>query len=722
MRTEISLNGLPTYPDGTTIKLNTVNYFFGKNGSGKTTFCNFIHDNPNTLIDNNQELVTYDQNFRETKIINGMAGIYTFGDNNPTLLKEKQSVLDTIKTEIKEKEAHENSRKGYIASKEKAFDSFADRIWQYKSELIQNYGKEVFKGYNSEKRKFADEVLKTFEESSKATGDLSKIDEYWDIINNDKTEGEPEHKLILVRSTYDFENYKLLSEPIISDSDNDLNKYYEKLNNLDWVKNGRGLLSYSDNHCPFCNSLLDESFKKQFKGIFSEVYGEKIASLNTIVEEYTEYLDEVIKDLGEIASNSYAGHDYSDFNIKSIALEKSVSEIKSNLEKKKSEPMRILSIIDLKTSIEDVNRDIENINSLIRAHNKLVEERKKLPDVLSKLIWKKFSTDNYEYCASQKKQLNGIESKIRSEGESVNLCAGTIEKLEERVRELNKTISNIELTVSGINNLLQNFGFTNFRLAVDSDNPGTYVINRPSGGNNDIKTLSEGEYKLVSLLYLYYYLNGSLSDTESTKHFVVVMDDPVNSMDSDTMNIASTLTKSLIAMTVDNNSRIDQMVIFTHNVFFYKEIEYRSSSNSARISYHLITKKNNISRIDTTKRSKIYSNYELLWSEYCESNSPTSSLNCMRRILEYYFKSLVGTESLDDCRSKFDVKDQIIFDALINALNSGSHSIFDPIDTYVDDEQIERYKTIFKQIFEYNSSVGHYNKMMQKYESGSNCL
>lgn len=130
------------------------------------------------------------------------------------------------------------------------------------------------------------------------------------------------------------------------------------------------------------------------------------------------------------------------------------------------------------------------------------------------------------------------------------------------------------------------------------------------------------------------------------------------------------------------------------------------------VSYHHIIKNKSQSTIITTTKSRIHSNYEQLWLEYKSDNSPVSKLNCMRRIMEYYFRLLIGVESYDDVRSKIDECDQIMFDGLTNMLNSGSHSVFDPIDSNLDEDTIERYKEMFKRIFELTGNIGHYNSMM----------
>lgn len=85
----------------------------------------------------------------------------------------------------------------------------------------------------------------------------------------------------------------------------------------------------------------------------------------------------------------------------------------------------------------------------------------------------------------------------------------------------------------------------------------------------------------------------------------------------------------------------------------------------------------------------------------------------MRRILENYF-GMLGNRRDDLIIDRFDtLEEKIICRALFNWINDGSHSINDDlfIDSYTD--SIEKYKKVFKQIFEKTNNLAHYNMMMQ---------
>ena len=84
----------------------------------------------------------------------------------------------------------------------------------------------------------------------------------------------------------------------------------------------------------------------------------------------------------------------------------------------------------------------------------------------------------------------------------------------------------------------------------------------------------------------------------------------------------------------------------------------------------------------------------------------------MRRIIENYFR-ILGKYGDDDLIQKFDNKEeQDICKSLISWINDGSHNFADDLFIEVQDDTIEKYLTVFKDIFKKTDNLGHYNMMM----------
>lgn len=128
-------------------------------------------------------------------------------------------------------------------------------------------------------------------------------------------------------------------------------------------------------------------------------------------------------------------------------------------------------------------------------------------------------------------------------------------------------------TVNAINGILDRFGFLRFSLAADPARQGTYRIIR-SDGSDASKTLSEGEYTFISFLYFYHLCFGSHEGSGLFQNKILVIDDPISSLDSSVLFVVATLVKDIIAKCRKDEAGIKQVVILTHNIHFHKEITY----------------------------------------------------------------------------------------------------------------------------------------------------
>jgi len=131
--------------------------------------------------------------------------------------------------------------------------------------------------------------------------------------------------------------------------------------------------------------------------------------------------------------------------------------------------------------------------------------------------------------------------------------------------------------------------------------------------------------------------------------------------------------------------------------------------------YWIVRKNNNISTFTSyEKKNPIQTSYQLLWQEIQdkEKNSIVTIQNTMRRIIENYFKILGDYNKV--IVDKFDKhEEQMICKSLLSWINDGSHSISDDLYIEIQDNTIDKYLEVFKQIFIKTDHAGHYNMMMK---------
>lgn len=698
--------------------LNKINYIYGGNGVGKTTISNYINSLTNTKTsteleneysncssdyNSEEKIFVYNQKFSENVIVEKqIPGIFSLGEN--AKLYEEQ-LEEYMKSKINNEKKLENANRNLIIAKDELANSknkFIDYLWRIyrdkESELYSVFNKTAFYNRNN-KQKFYEQYQNDKKDFDKLSPQLS-IDELINrtekVYDTDLSQVSLISEFKLSTDTLDFDIFK---EEIIGTENIDFSEMINSLNIQDWVAKGTDIIE--ENHmtqCPMCQRELTDNIVANLKNYFDSTYTEKIEILNKSVALYKNYYSELRNLLVELKENDFLSRN----SIVEIELEAETINNKNEkiLESKLANPSTKQEIENFDDVLDNLRLLIKNANSSIEDHNKIVNNRSESKQRLIKEVKinffklaNKYSKEYFESIETNQKKVNGININIEKVSKS-------IKEIDTEVEKIKNKISGIEFTVSDINKQLQLFGFYNFKVKVMNET--SYSLIRENGdlvSNN----LSEGEKTFISFLYFYHTI---IKDKDSKK--IIVIDDPISSLDSSILYVVSSTIKQLVKK--KENLNIDQLIISTHNTYFFKEITYKSDNNLT--NYYILRKNKGISYIKKYKNNPINSSYELLWKELKEAKEkPNSSVpNIMRRILEEYF-TFLGNKKLDELVQAFDEEEQIIADSLIKFSHDGTHRIKD--DLYVEQtgETYEKFYNVFEELFKKNNQHSHYQMM-----------
>ena len=330
-------------------------------------------------------------------------------------------------------------------------------------------------------------------------------------------------------------------------------------------------------------------------------------------------------------------------------------------------------------------------------------------------VWR-FLVEEYKVqIIAYNKDISGKDTGINKLNAQLQSKRNDYSSLKSEIIELSKTVTSIQPTIDEINKLLVSYGFLNFKIMPSSEE-GFYQIQRDNGELAE-STLSEGEITFITFLYFLQLAKGGNTEENVNDERILVIDDPISSLDSNVLFVISTLIKEIIKNVKNDIGNIKQIIILTHNVYFHKEVSFEGNNRGPgqRPYYWILRKNNKISTIHPyNENNPIQSSYELLWREIKEwqDNSGTTIQNTMRRILENYF-SILGKNRDDILISKFEThEEKDICRSLLSWINEGSHTL--PDDMYIElpDGMITKYLKVFKDIFMLTDNIGHYNMMM----------
>ncbi|MFC7061040.1 AAA family ATPase [Halobacillus seohaensis] len=719
MISEIILRNVATY-DNEGVKLSDlekVNYFYGSNGSGKTTISEVLRNNNQysdchiNQTDPEYKTLVYNRNFVEENFRQNenIKGIFTLGKDQ----KDTMDSITKIKEDIVKHTDKINGLRGALEEKQEERDNneiaFSDECWKIKNKYEPHF-KEAFIGYKNSKKN----LVKKFIEERDSKKDLKSFEEL-----TQRREKLFERSLVKVdtlqpiQSNYNLENIDLLKRKIIGAEDVDIANLIKELNISDWVLQGHNHMQNTDGVCPFCQQQLPDELDAKLHNYFDQTYSDQINRLKHLSERYELYIDDVISQSIKL-NNTTNGY------LKNKKIEDITSLIEAKkkdninlLKSKLNEPSKVVVLQDFSENIDEINQEVEEANKLIKENNTLVTNAKEAKKDLLADIWKYLFEQNKESYNSFKSNDDQLATGINGRNIGLKNKIKHREQLREEVSQLQMQVTNIEHSVNEINKRLRSFGFTNFKLDTASEK-GHYKIVRENGEDVE-NTLSEGEKTFITFLYFYNLLKGSTDSGEVTTNKVVVIDDPISSLDSNILFIVSNLIREIIEETKNNTGETKQLILLTHNIYFHKEVSFtRPNQPFSDESFWIVRKTNNKSYVQQYDENPIKSSYELLWKELVllKNQSLITTQNVMRRILENYF-TFFGGINLTDIVNKFEDEEKSICRSLISWLHDGSHHINEDLFVERSTDTVERYLEVFMQIFYKMGHDSHYEMMMK---------
>lgn len=706
--------------------LKKVNFIYGANGCGKTTISNYLHDNTNfdncsTNWKNGQELKTlvYNKEFRLRNFGNGkIGGVFTLGEATTeqiAAISQKVEELKIIKADGLKKRETLNAQ---IQKKENLENEFKETTWTKIYKKYETTFKEAFTG-SLQKESFKNKLLTEFSSNTKTLLSIEELKEKAKTIFGKVPQSITPINVIEFDKIIEIENNPIWKKIIVGKADVDIAKLIQKLNINDWVNQGRNYIQ-EDSTCPFCQQeTISEDFKKQLEDYFDETYLSDLNTIKTLKEEYNSLMSNFVNELNNLETNQKTFHETKlNTDRFSAYLKTLISQNTTNgeyLNNKTKEPSRSIELISVKEQLDLIAELIVNANIEITKHNNIVANFTTEKISLTQSIWKyiieefrtditKFNTDN-----------NGLQIGNTALQGQLTAKLKEFSDLDLEIKNLSKNVTSIQPTINEINRLLKSYGFLSFEI-VPSLEEGFYQIQREDGTIAEA-TLSEGEITFITFLYYLQLAKGGSSEETVNDERILVIDDPISSLDSNVLFVVSTLIKDIIKSIKSDAGNIKQIILLTHNVYFHKEVSFIDGRTKfcSKTNFWILRKNDKFTNIQSfVMENPIKSSYELLWQELKNENVKSSITvqNIMRRIIENYFK-LLGKYGDDDLIQKFTTKEeQEICSSLISWINDGSHSINDDLFVELQDRTIENYKKVFKDIFVLTNHEGHFNMMM----------
>ena len=559
---------------------------------------------------------------------------------------------------------------------------------------------------------------------------------------------------------------ELLSKRIVSSSDTDFARFIKALNATDWVRQGHEKYHNTpDGKCPYCQQKMPATFEKDLADCFDESYQQEVSALGQLLQAYKTAGNNLWRVLQDNLQDVYPKIDPTEYRDKMTILKNAIGANIQIIEQKIKEPSSEVLLDPITPYLEELNELIVGFNIQIKENNDIVNAARTKKKECTEQVWELMAFRVGDTIAKYNSDLEKVLDDQKKIDDAAKKKQAYAMSLAEKINELNKHTVNTEEAIANMNKMLRDSGFQGFSIQEHPASKNQYQIVREDGAVAD--RLSEGERNFIAFLYFCNLVHGSgctrdaqviitnhgeemITDGRDMRDKIVVIDDPVSSMDSSTLFIVSSLVRQMISICLNNvtlgekpekGDYIKQIFILTHNAYFHREVTVNQEKNYLRVSFYLITKYDNKSVIkhcitkneaapsEKKNYNPVQNSYAALWTEYNEVKSSITLKNVIRRILEYYFIQICGYDGhtlqdiilvknrhrfvkvIDESTGEEDTIELRMVSSMINYLAADSFGVNEGLHFVEDSIAPEIYKDLTKRIFEAMGQPQHYQMM-----------
>lgn len=721
MISKIVLNGVASYKKEAVLDTDKkVNLLYGLNGTGKSTFSEFLYDQTGARfsqcsiegLEENDTVLVYNQKFVQDTFYEpeGIHGIFTLSKGNA----DAQKVIDTTSAEVKkltEQKRKIEEKKTKDEQKHLGeIEEYKKQVWKIKTEYtggdrVLEFCLDGLKGNKDTLFKHIVSLEKPEGELDYSVDDLKK--------EAQQLQGEAQSRQLLLKvliNVEDIEQSELLSKVIVGNNNSSVASLIETLGNSDWVNTGIKYVHIDGEKgvCPFCQQkTITQNFLEQINAYFDESYNRDKSQIEQMISRYDAEIKKATDFFNVIKDDSFLEKNKAKIESLSANLISVLEHNLNALREKAKTPSIQVSLQPTNEIIESINSIIENANNEITLYNQRIADIKgsksKIRDSFWCLMRKEYNSVIELYAANEK----AYEQSVKNAQEELQTKISEINTNIALIEENRKKTVNIDEAVENIKNGLIDIGITDFTIEKYSEEEALYRLKREDSDEDVFKTLSEGEKMVISFLYFIELCKGESTAEKASNKKIVVIDDPISSLSHIyVFNIGRLIHNEFL-----RTKKYDQLFILTHSLYFFYELtntnhkERKETQKLFRICKNIES-----SYFEDMKYEDIQNDYQAYWHIIKdEKQAPALIANCMRNVMEYFF-NFVEKQDFAQVFQRSELQENRYM-AFNRYMNRESHSkgqnIFD-----IKEFNYDSFREAFKKVFETEGYIEHYNKMI----------
>ena len=271
------------------IKPTFVNFFFGNNGTGKSTIARALKSGEGVTYvggktrDDYLTLV-YDQAFIDEHFqsYHNMKGVYTLNARNAQI----QTQVDTLTAEMKSVRSQlDNANRTYQKQcdlRTQITVSFYKDCWDREKKLLSEFP-EIKKG-RGKSEPFTKEVMN----HSPQDADFEELRRLYESAYSSSARRYERFNPVSDPTAFErLDGLELLSVPIVNSADTQLAEFLRGLDATEWMREGHDKYTEkAGGKCPYCQRELPTDFERMFIDSFDDRYQKNLERLKLFLAAY----------------------------------------------------------------------------------------------------------------------------------------------------------------------------------------------------------------------------------------------------------------------------------------------------------------------------------------------------------------------------------------------------------------------------------------------------
>lgn len=743
-----------------TFEPSYINFFFGKNGAGKTSLGRQLangeglHWAPGEIPEN-YEICLYNQDFIDTyfRTLDKVQGVFSLSEGKET--EETEKKIKDLEDQRKKLERRKKEIDGEGGERDKVAKVFRAAESNFQSACLRNTKvlredfKQAFKGatrnpqlsqrINSTAPRECDEdELKkrfsmAFMEGARSYPYLTELD--------------GDDHIAAIPTT------PLLAEEIVSKGKTEYAQFVGAIGALSWIEEGHE--KYQDagkGSCPYCGQRLPDDFETRLASCYDDEYRKKLKAIEVFRDRYMTHMNlvyQILEKTQETDTLPAVADKLKGLKPQIDNFLRAMRGVIVKIDEKLKNPAAPVELEDLTPLLLDINYVIHQCNEEIRKNNEVVEKLEDNQDQCIKDVWGlvafRLQGEVETYRAAQEE-----EKKLRKElDDEIKGIYEETGKIRSELEILGASSTTILAAIEEMNKVLRDSGFEGFEIVKSDMAKDAYKV--VHGDKKLAVRLSDGERHFLSFLYFYNRVKGCDANGVQ-KDKIVIIDDPVSSLDGNALFIISSLVREMIEVCYNNTDYrgqtvkgdyIKQLFILTHNAQFHRGITYNQVGRFSCANFYKINKVDNCSTIKWCKRrsrkeageeenyNPVKNAYAALWSEYLELQNEIPLMNVIHRILDFYFLDLCARDGMDlreeilvKKRDKFvttredGTENRTLFHLADSMLQYMGAGVEGDLTLVSDGANVDEIRWTFEMIFRKLGQGAHFDMMIEKARLG----